>query len=205
MRIYQDLRLRSAYGTFPYCATPKGLANTVGLCPTPHVRHVAGVQATPTANTCTPTTDRWVASDQSRPQPLRGCFASLDSSPAPRCWTGFLDSPKHRPKILRISVLSFWVSEFLSYLTGFGHGSRAAQPCISPLTHERCPTHAQSRGADGCSICTPATWRTWGVGQSPTVLTSPLGGALVGDIVCRRHSFCWVFCALVYTQIDAPF
>ena len=98
LRIYQDLCLRSAYGTFPYCATPKGLANTVGLCPTPHVRHVAGVQATPTANTCTPTTDRWVASDQSRPQPLRGCFASLDSSPAPRCWTGFLDSPKHRPR-----------------------------------------------------------------------------------------------------------
>jgi hypothetical protein len=32
-----------------YCATLKGLANTVGLCPTPHVRHVAGVQATPTA------------------------------------------------------------------------------------------------------------------------------------------------------------
>ena len=34
----------SAYGTFsPYCATPKGLANTVGAAHT-RVRHVAGVQ-----------------------------------------------------------------------------------------------------------------------------------------------------------------
>ena len=32
----------SAYGTFfPYCATPKGLANTVGAAHT-RVRHVAG-------------------------------------------------------------------------------------------------------------------------------------------------------------------
>ena len=60
-------------------------------------------------------------------------------------------------------------------MTGFGHGSRAAQPCISPLTHERCPTHAQSRGADGCSICTPATWRTWG-GAKPHGVNKPLGG-----------------------------
>ena len=34
----------SAYGTFfPYCATPKGLANTVGAAHT-RVRHVAGVE-----------------------------------------------------------------------------------------------------------------------------------------------------------------
>ena len=34
----------SAYGTFSlYCATPKGLANTVGAAHT-RVRHVAGVQ-----------------------------------------------------------------------------------------------------------------------------------------------------------------
>ena len=34
----------SAFGTFPYYAPPRGLVNTVGRCPTPHVRHVAGVQ-----------------------------------------------------------------------------------------------------------------------------------------------------------------
>ena len=34
----------------PTNAPPKGLVNTVGLCPTPHVRHVAGVQIeTPSA------------------------------------------------------------------------------------------------------------------------------------------------------------
>ena len=32
----------SAFGTFPCYAPPKGLVNTVGRCPTPHVRHVAG-------------------------------------------------------------------------------------------------------------------------------------------------------------------
>ena len=39
----------SAYGTFsPYCATPKGLANTVGAAHT-RVRHVAGVREKPPA------------------------------------------------------------------------------------------------------------------------------------------------------------
>ena len=32
----------SAFGTFPLLRAPKGLVNTVGRCPTPHVRHVAG-------------------------------------------------------------------------------------------------------------------------------------------------------------------
>ena len=50
----------SAYGTFfPYCATPKGLANTVGAAHT-RVRHVAGVQG---KTSCTLTTERWVASN----------------------------------------------------------------------------------------------------------------------------------------------
>ena len=44
----------SAYGTFfPYCATPKGLANTVGAAHT-RVRHVAGVQG---KTSCTLTTE----------------------------------------------------------------------------------------------------------------------------------------------------
>ena len=39
----------SAYGNiFLYCATPKGLANTVGAAHT-RVRHVAGVQGKPPA------------------------------------------------------------------------------------------------------------------------------------------------------------
>ena len=50
----------SAYGTFsPYCATPKGLANTVGAAHT-RVRHVAGVQG---KTSCTLTQKRWVASN----------------------------------------------------------------------------------------------------------------------------------------------
>ena len=54
----------SAYGTFfPYCATPKGLANTVGAAHT-RVRHVAGVQG---KTSCTLTTERWVASTCKRP------------------------------------------------------------------------------------------------------------------------------------------
>ena len=51
----------------------------------------------------------------------------------------------------------------------------AAQPCISPLTHERCPTHAQSRGADGVLSAPPATWRT-GCGAKPHGVNKPLGG-----------------------------
>ena len=45
----------SAFGTFPCYAPPKGLVNTVGRCPTPHVRHVAGVQG---KTSCTLTTER---------------------------------------------------------------------------------------------------------------------------------------------------
>ena len=52
----------SAFGTFPLRA-PKGLVNTLGRCPKPHARRVAGVQATPTANTYTPTTEHLVASN----------------------------------------------------------------------------------------------------------------------------------------------
>ena len=55
----------SAFGTStPLLRAPLGaLVNTVGAAHT-RVRHVAGVQATPTANPCTPTTERWVASNQ---------------------------------------------------------------------------------------------------------------------------------------------
>ena len=57
----------SAYGTFfLYCATPKGLANTVGAAHT-RVRHVAGVQG---KTSCTLTTERC------RLQPVKAkCYA----------------------------------------------------------------------------------------------------------------------------------
>ena len=57
----------SAYGNiFPYCATPKGLANTVGAAHT-RVRHVAGVQG---KTSCTLTTERC------RLQPVKGQAAT---------------------------------------------------------------------------------------------------------------------------------
>ena len=52
----------SAFGTST-TTRPLGACQTVGAAHT-RVRHVAGVQATPTANPCTPTTERWVASNQ---------------------------------------------------------------------------------------------------------------------------------------------
>ena len=56
----------SAFGTFPCYAPPKGLVNTVGRCPTPHVRHVAGVQG---KTSCTLTTEGVVASNpKAKPQ-----------------------------------------------------------------------------------------------------------------------------------------
>ena len=45
----------SAFGTFPATRPPRGLLTPVGRCPTPHVRHVAGVQG---KTSCTLTTER---------------------------------------------------------------------------------------------------------------------------------------------------
>ena len=69
---------------FPYCATPKGLANTVGAAHT-RVRHVAGVQGKPPA----PLPQSVVASNRLKAKPLRGCFASLDRFPAPSASVSF--------------------------------------------------------------------------------------------------------------------
>ena len=76
----------SAYGTFfPYCATPKGLANTVGAAHT-RVRHVAGVQG---KTSCTLTTEALGRLQPVKAKPLRGCFASLDRFPAPSASVSF--------------------------------------------------------------------------------------------------------------------
>ena len=70
---------------------------------------------------------------------------------------------------------------------GAGNLSRLAkQPLAAwPLQVGGDPT-LRGKGAGGFP-CTPATWRTWGVGQRPTVLTSPLGARSRG--MCQRHSF----------------
>ena len=73
----------SAYGTFSYCATPKGLANTVGAAHT-RVRHVAGVQE----NLLHPY-HRALGRLQPVKAKLRGCFASLDRFPAPSASVSF--------------------------------------------------------------------------------------------------------------------
>ena len=95
----------SAYGTLsPYCATPKGLANTVGAAHT-RVRHVAGVQGKPPA----PLPQSVGSPPTCKGQAASGCFASLDRFPAPSASDRFATH-------------------------GGGEGSRAAKPCILPLT-----------------------------------------------------------------------
>ena len=75
----------SAYGTFsPYCATPKGLANTVGAAHT-RVRHVAGCREKPPA----PLPQALGRLQPVKAKPLRGCFASLDGFPAPSASVSF--------------------------------------------------------------------------------------------------------------------
>ena len=73
----------SAYGTFSYCATPKGLANTVGAAHT-RVRHGQGCRKT----SCTLTTERCHLQPV-KAKMLRGCFASLDRFPAPSASVSF--------------------------------------------------------------------------------------------------------------------
>ena len=63
----------SAYGCFPYCATPKGLANTVGAAHT-RVRHVAGVQG---KTSCTLTTEALGRLQPVKAKPLRGSSQAL--------------------------------------------------------------------------------------------------------------------------------
>ena len=69
---------------FPYCATPKGLANTVGAAHT-RVRHVAGVQE----NLLHPYHRALGRLQPVKAKPLRGCFASLDRFPAPSASVSF--------------------------------------------------------------------------------------------------------------------
>ena len=70
----------SAYGTFsPYCATPKGLANTVGAAHT-RVRHVAGCGEKPPA----PLREALGRLQPVKAKPLRGLLRKLDGFPSVR-------------------------------------------------------------------------------------------------------------------------
>ena len=75
----------SAYGIFPYCATPKGLANTVGAAHT-RVRHVAGGAG---KNLLHPYHRALGRLQPVKAKPLRGCFANLDRFPAPSASVSF--------------------------------------------------------------------------------------------------------------------
>ena len=96
----------SAYGTVPYCATPKGLANTVGAAHT-RVRHVAGVQGGKPPAPLPPEALGRLQPVKAKPQAV-----------ASQALTGFQLRP------LRIVLL----------LSRRWRGSRAAKPCILPLT-----------------------------------------------------------------------
>ena len=109
----------SAYGTFsPYCATPKGLANTVGAAHT-RVRHVAGGAG---KNLLHPY-HRALGRLQPVKRPSRYAVAS-------QALTGFQLRP------LRLVLLPH----------GDGEGSRATKSCILPLTPWNRPnTHRRGR------------------------------------------------------------
>ena len=97
----------SAYGTFsPYCATPKGLANTVGAAHT-RVRHVAGGAG---KNLLHPYHRALGRLQPVKAKPLRGCFASLDGFPAPSASVSFATP------------------------TEMERGQEATKSCILPLT-----------------------------------------------------------------------
>ena len=92
----------SAYGNiFPYCATPKGLANTVGAAHT-RVRHVAGVQGKPPA----PLPQKRCRLQPVKAKPLRGCFASLDRFPAPSASVSFA-TPTEMERVKGDEVVHF--------------------------------------------------------------------------------------------------
>ena len=129
----------SAYGTFfPYCATPKGLANTVGAAHT-RVRHVAGCREKPPAPL-----PQSVGSPPTCKRPSRYAVAS-------QALTGF----QLRPLRLVLLPPRRW------------RGSRATKSCILPLTPWNRPnTHRRGRWI-GFATCPCGLASEWGLGQSP--------------------------------------
>ena len=74
----------SAYGTFSPCATPKGLANTVGAAHTAFATWQGCRE-----NLLHPYHRAFGRLQPVKAKPLRGCFASLDRFPAPSASVSF--------------------------------------------------------------------------------------------------------------------
>ena len=91
------------------------------------------------------------------------------------------ETQKLRTEIRRILGLCFGESKKPVQHRGAGELSRLAKQPRSGCGLDW--SEATQRSVVGVQVlavgvaCTPATWRTWGVGQSPTVLARPLGVA----------------------------
>ena len=145
---------------FPYCATPKGLANTVGAAHT-RVRHVAGCREKPPA----PLPQSVGSPQPVKAKPLRGCFASLDRFPAPSASVSFATPRRWR-------------------------GSRATKSCILPLTPWNRPnTHRRGRWI-GFATCPCGLASEWGLGQSPKSLFFVFEVVRVDVTVQKRSKKC---------------
>ena len=119
--LYKPKTLKmSAYGTFSPCATPKGLANTVGAAP--------------------PAFATWQGAGKTLPAPLPQSVGSPPTCKRPsryavasQALTGFQLRP------LRLVLLPH----------GDGEGSRATKSCILPLTLALESTHSLTVGVGG--------------------------------------------------------
>ena len=135
----------SAFGTStPYHAPPGGLSNR-GRCP-PRVRHVAGVQATPTA-TLHPSHRALGRLQPVKAKPLRGCFASLDRFPAPSASDRFA-TPKEMER---------------------GQGDAVVHFTLDALESTQ---HSAQGMWIGFATCPCGLASEWGLGQSPKVFTN---------------------------------
>ena len=133
----------------------KNKKQTLGLCPKPH-SHLRG---------------------------RRGRWQTLSTYPYGECW---VDSKASRVKMHGYAALDSL------HLRGGSKTIRSrrswkpvkaceATACGLAFTGWRRPNAPVVRVQE-VFPCTPATWRTWGVGQRPTVLTSPLGARSRGNV-----------------------
>ena len=151
----------SAYGTLsPYCATPKGLANTVGAAHT-RVRHVAGVQGKPPAP---------LPQALGRLQPVK----AKPQAVASQALTGFQLRP------LRIVFL------LLSRRWRGVKGGEAVHFTLDALE----PTQHFATGSGGwvltaCPCGAPSEAGVWG--KAPAVLTQERPQCTVNACVYRKY------------------
>ena len=146
----------------PYCATPKGLANTVGAAHT-RVRHVAGGAG---KNLLHPYHRALGRLQPVKAKPLRGCFASLDRFPAPSASVSFATPTEME-------------------------GSRATKSCILPLTPWNRPnTHRRGRwiGFATCPCGLASESGVWG--KAPKALFFVFEVVRVDVTVQKRSKKC---------------